>query len=190
MHGPKALNGKAGEADYTKKYEDVLAVNKLSALIYFTCQGHLFMQAGEEFGRTKLGDENSYRSDPAINMLDWKRTEEYSELVDYYRGLIRLRKRMTGLTCKSADADKYITDKTVLGEKLVSFQVENPGAEMERLFVVYNASDGEATVALPEGTWFVLADAQITDCCKPVAGSDNTVRVAAQSGMILGRKAE
>ena len=84
----------------------------------------------------------------------------------------------------------YITDKTVLGEKLVSFQVENPGAEMERLFVVYNASDGEATVALPEGTWFVLADAQITDCCKPVTGSDNTVRVAAQSGMILGRKAE
>ena len=190
MHGPKALNGKAGEADYTKKYEDVLAVNKLSALIYFTCQGHLFMQAGEEFGRTKMGDENSYRSDPAINMLDWKRTEEYSELVDYYRGLISLRKRMTGLTDKSVDADKYITEKKVLGDRLVSFQVENPGAEIERLFVIYNASDGEATVSLPEGSWSVLADANVTDCCKPVTGSDNTVRVAAYSGMILGRKAE
>ena len=190
MHGPKALNGRAGVPDYTKKYEDVLAVNKLAAFIYFTCQGNVFLQAGEEFGRTKFGDENSYRSDPKINMLDWKRTEEYGELVDYYRGLISLRKRMTGLTDKSPEAYKHISDKKVLGEKLVSFQVENPGAEMERLFVIYNASDKEAAVALPEGEWFVLADAEVTDCCKPVKGSDKTVRVEACSGMLLGRKAE
>lgn len=190
MHGPKALNGKAGIPDYTKKYEDVLAANKLAAFMYFTCQGHVFMQAGEEFGRTKFGDENSYRSDPKINMLDWKRTEEYTELVDYYRGLIRLRKKMTGLTDKSSEAHQHISDKKVLGEKLVSFQVENPGAETERLFVVYNASDKDCTVTLPDGEWLVLADAKETDCCKPVKGSDKTVRVEACSGMLLGRKAE
>lgn len=190
MHGPKALNGRAGIPDYTKKYEDVLAANKLAAFIYFTCQGSLFFQAGEEYGRTKLGDENSFRSDPKINMLDWKRTEEYAELVDYYRGLIRLRKRMTGLTDKSSEAYQHISDKKVLGEKLVSFQVENPGAETARLFVIYNASDQECIVDLPEGQWTILADANETDCCKPVKGSDKTVRVAACSGMLLGRKAD
>ena len=44
--------------------EDIVAANKLAALIYFTCQGYVFFQAGEEFGRTKLGDDNSYRSAP------------------------------------------------------------------------------------------------------------------------------
>lgn len=189
MHGPKALNGRAGTPDYTKRYEDVYAANKLGAFIYFTCQGHVFFQAGEEFGRTKLGDENSYRSDPNINMLDWKRAEEYADLVDYYRGLISLRKRMPGLCDKSANAYEHIQNRRVLGEKVVSFEVENPGADMERLFVVYNASGDAYEAALPEGEWTILADAVQTDCCKPVKGSDKTVRVEACSGMLLGRKA-
>ena len=85
------------EADFSAGYEDVLAANRLAALIYFTCQGNLFLQAGEEFGRTKLGDENSYCAPPELNMLDWSRAAEYSELVEYYRGLIRLRKKLPGL---------------------------------------------------------------------------------------------
>lgn len=189
MHGPKALNGRAGQADYTKKYADVLAANKLGAFIYFTCQGHLFMQAGEEYGRTKLGDENSYRSDPRINMIDWKRTEEYAELVDYYRGLIRLRKRMTGLCDKSPEADQHIFDQKVIGEKIVSFRVKNPGAKTEELVVIYNASEREVSLDLPEGEWEILADANEADCCKPAVGLENRVRVEACSGMLLGRKA-
>ena len=189
LHGPKALNGKSGIADYTKKYEDVLAANKLSAFIYFTCQGHLFMQAGEEYGRTKLGDENSYRSDPMLNCIDWKRTKEYAELIEYYRGLIRLRKRMSGLYDKSHKADEYVFDRKVLGEKLVSFRVRNPVGETEELFVTYNASDDDALITVPKGEWVILADADETDCCKPIDGTKNTVRVKALSGMLLGRKA-
>ena len=71
------------------------------------------MQAGEEFGRTKFGDGNSYRSNPEINMLRWKQTEEFSDLLEYYKGLIRLRKRMPGLCDKTATAPKHISDKKV-----------------------------------------------------------------------------
>ncbi|MDE6517258.1 MAG: type I pullulanase, partial [Acetatifactor sp.] len=112
-------------ADFATPYEDVLSANKLAALIYFTCQGNLFLQAGEEFGRTKLGDGNSYRSDPGINMLRWRQTVEHQELVAYYKGLIRLRKRLPGLCDKSADAAGRILEKKVLGPGAVAFRMDN-----------------------------------------------------------------
>ena len=50
------VNGdEAGAADLDGLWADVLEQNKLAAFICFTCQGRLFFQAGEEFGRTKLG---------------------------------------------------------------------------------------------------------------------------------------
>ena len=114
---------------YMQKHEDVLEANKLAAFIYFTCQGHLFFQAGEEFGRTKLGDGNSYRSAPEINMLRWRQTLEFADLLAYYKGLISLRKKLPGLCDKSASAAKRITQKTVWQEKVVSFCVDNTSAD-------------------------------------------------------------
>ena len=81
----KGKEGFTAESDYLEPEPEVLAANKLAAFICFTCQGHVFLQAGEEFGRTKFGDDNSYRSDPEINMLRWKQTERFRELVEYYR---------------------------------------------------------------------------------------------------------
>ncbi len=141
------------KADFDRKYDDVLAANKLAAFIYFTCQGNLFLQAGEEFGRTKLGEDNSYCSSPELNMLRWNRTVEYGDLVSYYKGLIRLRKQLPGLCDKSAAAAKRILDGRVQGDGVVSFQVDNRDiqpSQWDELLVVYNASDREYTVSLPE----------------------------------------
>lgn len=140
-------------AAFDQRYEDVLAANKLAAFIYFTCQGNLFLQAGEEFGRTKQGEGNSYCSSPEVNMLKWRRAEEYRELVDYYRGLIRLRKRLPGLCDKSAAAATRILEGKVHGEGIVSFRVDNRAcraSDWEELFIVYNASDEEVSIPVPE----------------------------------------
>lgn len=115
------------ETVFLKRYEDVVAANKLAALMYFTFQGHLFLQAGEEFARTKLGDGNSYCSAPGLNMLKWSRTVEYADLLAYYKGLIRLRKKLPGLCDKSADAAGRIAAKKVHGPGVVSFAVDNRG---------------------------------------------------------------
>ncbi len=195
-----SLHGR--EADFTESYEDVLSANKLAALIYFTCQGNLFFQAGEEFGRTKLGEENSYRSDPELNMLRWRQTLEYGELVDYYRGLIRLRKRLPGLCDKSADAAVRLLEKQIPGPGVVAFCMDNRPLERQKaqegstseyhtrgdkLFVAYNASSHDAQIELPAGAWEVLADGQCTD----YEGEEQTPRrgmisVPAGSGVILG----
>lgn len=208
--------GKAGnrKAWFTHKYEDILAANKLAAFIYFTCQGQLFMQAGEEFGRTKLGDENSYRSAPEINMLRWQQTVEFSDLLEYYQGLIRLRKQLPGFYDKSAAARERITDRKIWQEGVVSFVVDNESEKegtvpfavdnkrekarsavpeekecWEQLFVVYNAAKEAVTITLPQGSWEILADGQESDCRRAVeACQDGQVVVEACSGMLFGRK--
>ncbi|MBQ4105666.1 MAG: type I pullulanase [Clostridia bacterium] len=78
---------------YHLRHENILRMNRLAAAIMLTSQGIPFMVAGEEMARTKLGDHNSYKSPSKINRIDWNRIEEYSDLVDYYRGLIELRKK-------------------------------------------------------------------------------------------------
>lgn len=175
---------------YTKKYKDVLEANKLAAFIYFTCQGNLFLHAGEEYGRTKLGDENSFQSSPEINMLRWRRTVEYKELVDYYKGLIRLRKMMPGLCDKSASADCRIKEKTVHQAGVVSFCVDNgaDSAEWDEIFVIYNAGKADFELTLPEGSWVILADKAETNCRRPVKDADKSIIVPAHGGMMLGRK--
>ena len=180
---------------FTKKQEDILAANKLAALMYFTYQGHIFFQAGEEFGRTKLGDENSYRSHPGINMLRWKQTVEFEDLVSYYKGLIRLRKNLPGLYDKSASAYIRIYKEEVHKEGVVSFVVDNRSkdeakqSQWEELFIAYNASKETEYVPVPDGEWFVLADDKETDCCKPAeVYGEGMVAVLPSSGLILGTK--
>ena len=175
------------ESAFEKKYEDVLSANKLAAFIYFTCQGNLFMQAGEEFGRTKLGEGNSYNSLPEINMLKWSRTVEYRELVEYYKGLIHLRKKLPGLCDKSASASTRITEKKIYKSGVVSFRVDNRSAEegAKELLVIYNADSENYCFRLPDGKWAVLVDDKAADLRRVLGTEEKEVLVAAHSGMML-----
>lgn len=197
MHGGRGKNNEyrengqeaSDESVFTARYEDVLKANKLAALIYFSCQGNLFMQAGEEFGRTKLGDHNSYRSAPEVNMLRWQRSVEYGELLEYYKGLIRLRKSLPGLYDKSTDAAKRIFEEKIHGAGTVSFRVDNSGGESswQQLFVIYNAAKQDVSISLPNGAWTILADDGETDCHKAAELSESGgICIKAVSGMILG----
>ena len=67
--------------EFTAADSTALAQNRLAAGIYLTSFGLPFLQAGEEFARTKKGKCNSYRSSPALNRLDWKRAQQVHSLV-------------------------------------------------------------------------------------------------------------
>ena len=54
-----------------------LRMNKMAAAMYMTCQGHLFFLSGEEFARTKNGEENTFHASIELNRLDWKRAYGY-----------------------------------------------------------------------------------------------------------------
>ena len=137
-----------------------LAQNRLAAGIYLTCMGLPFWQAGEEFARTKKGQGNSYRSSPALNWLDWQRAQQFHELVDYYRGLIGLRRyfpRLSALDTASPAAIQFFS----LEQPLVGWQLPanfGDGALWQALCVFYNPTGQEKTVPLPEGNWKLLSD--------------------------------
>lgn len=76
----------------TDEGEDRRAMHRMADFMVFSGLGIPFILAGQEFYRTKYGDGNSYKSGDAVNKLDWRRMSEEWETVNYYKGLIQLRK--------------------------------------------------------------------------------------------------
>ena len=137
-----------------------LAQNRLAAGICLTCFGTPFLQAGEEFARTKKGVGNSYRSSPALNRLDWDRAGRYYPLVDYYRGLLGLRAafpRLSSSDRHAPDALQFFSlEQPLVGWTLPA--APGDGAQWQALCVFYNPTDCCHTVPLPAGRWKLLCD--------------------------------
>ncbi|MBO8456890.1 MAG: alpha-amylase [Spirochaetes bacterium] len=75
-----------------KGLEEVKKQDKLSAAFVFLAQGTPFINGGQEFLRTKKGDENSYESPDTINQINIGFKDTYSDVYNTYKGLIALRK--------------------------------------------------------------------------------------------------
>ena len=84
--------------------EAVKAQNKLAAAYIFLSQGTAFINGGQEFLRTKQGNENSYASSDAINQIDLSFKTKYIDVYNTYKGLIALRKANSAAFGKNASA--------------------------------------------------------------------------------------
>jgi glycogen operon protein len=60
-------------------------------------QGVPMLCAGDEFGRTQLGNNNSYCQDNEINWIDWSMLDSNVELMTFVRHLLHLRRQAPGL---------------------------------------------------------------------------------------------
>jgi len=76
------------DSDLTRK-----KMHQLASGITLLSQGIPFIHAGQEWFRTKQGDENSYISSDRINQLDWRKREVENENVEFIKTLIALRKK-------------------------------------------------------------------------------------------------
>ena len=65
--------------------KNALAVTLLS-------QGTPMLLAGDEFGRTKQGNNNSYCQDNEISWLDWSLARKNKELLEFVKAVLKLRK--------------------------------------------------------------------------------------------------
>lgn len=139
-----------------------IAQNKLAAILILSSLGISFWMAGEEFARTKHGDHNSYKSPDSVNSINWTRTVRYRELVDYYKGLIKIRKAFSPLRDNTTKAvnDSYI----VYNGQSISLTIKNDvEGEWRMLSVIINNSDNPCTpqiksqYELPKN-WYIIAD--------------------------------
>ena len=133
------------------RHEEIVEMNKISAAILMTSQGGVFFQAGEEFARTKYGNPNSYNASIAINRLDWARANDYTDLVDYYRGMIHIRKTYAPLRDATTKTSEMIYFKW-LPENLISYLIPNvidEDSPWSSLLVTANTSTQPYTIDLP-----------------------------------------
>ena len=175
--------------EFTARDTVALAQNRLAAGIYLTSFGLPFMQAGEEFARTKKGVGNSYRSSPALNRLDWNRAEQYHALVDYYRGLLALRAAFPRLGSTDRHAPEalqfFALEQPLVGWTLPA--VWGDGAAWSALCVFYNPTETACTVPLPAGQWKLLSDGTSSSLWRGASRVfTNKAPLAPYSATILG----
>lgn len=143
--------------DYQTEYEDVIQLNKLAAAMVMLGKGVLFMQAGEEAGRSKLGEDNSFNLPKELNWLDWRRMYRFQKLTSYYKGLMQVRKILPSLKELTADSIKQMEFMDDLPEQATGYYLDNKQAA-----VVFNASADSISLNL-DGKWRVLVNEDIAD---------------------------
>lgn len=167
-----------------------LRANRMAAAVYMTCQGNLFFLSGEEFARTKDGHENTYRASIELNRLDWERAYEFSDLKEYYQGLIALRKELPGLCDKTNQAGKRITGQWKK-QGTVGFFVDNRhktnDSRWKRLYVIYNSTEHMVSAPLPEGNWEILLNGEDSFLWKQQKPADRA-QAAPVSVLVLGQR--
>lgn len=173
--------------EYEEGTPEMISTNKMVAAMIQFGLGTPFFQAGEEFLRTKYGEDNSFRSSPKLNQLDWLRRVRYHEVVEYYRGLIALRKKCPIFTCQDMESVSEIKIERA-DNQIVAYQIEKTGYyQWRKLFVVFNASSQEQTVLLPNGVWQVLVDEKSsTKMNEAMILKEDLLEVAPHSACICG----
>ena len=131
---------------------ELLRLDKLGQTVVFTSQGIPFIYAGEELFRTKQGVHNSYNSPDAINAIDWSFKNRYSDLYDYYRGLIALRKAHPAFRLGDADLVREHLEFLDAPEGVVAWRLTGHagGDPCEEIVVVINSRKEAVSVTVPE----------------------------------------
>lgn len=172
------------DGKYRKRYEDLVAMNKLSAAIVITSQGIPFSLGGEEFCRSKDGDENSYASSRKENMLDWENVDLYSDVIEYYRGLYKIRDTFAAFSDSTAATANSLTYLSDVPKGVMGYTINNTeSGKWSQMCVIFNGSDSAQNVTA-KGDWVVLADNK-TAGLRNIKNVTNSVKVEAHSAVIM-----
>ena len=153
-HDNHTLWDKLALSNAANTVEERLAMNRIGAAILMLSQGTPFMQAGEEMLRTKNGDENSYKSSDEINNINWEALTPDSDaykMMNYYKGLIELRKSRFVLTTQGQTSVTF--DKLQQGGMTALFN----SYKGESVFALINPTAYADSCTL-DGEWKMLSD--------------------------------
>lgn len=139
---------------------ELLRMDKLAQTAVFTSQGIPFIFCGEELYRTKQHVGNSYNSPDAINAIDWGLKSRYSDLCDYYRGLVAMRRAHPAFCLGNAEAvRRHLEFLPSDNECVVAFRLRDIDSvdSARSIVVVLNGSRERAEVAIPEAAYLTVA---------------------------------
>lgn len=172
--------------------DKMFRMNKMVGAVTLVSHGGYFLQAGEEFARTKRGDENSYKSPDTINKIDWNRLSTYSNIQKYYEGMLEIRQVFSGFEkeyTKSGDNWKpkgmnmeWLSTKA---SGITAFTLTNStSGEWNKLGVIINNTTQDTTFSLGSGKWVVIADGNTAGLTKIAEYDGSAVKAAGKSVVV------
>lgn len=139
----------------------VKQMDKLAAAVVFTAQGIPFFAEADDFGRTKQGNDNSYNNnEPNINPVDWSLKTVNSDLFNYYKGLISLRKNHPAFRMdKKSQVDANLQFAKNASDNVVVYTLKgaDSGDSWQTILVVYNGTDKVQRIR-KNGPWNIVVD--------------------------------
>jgi len=169
--------------------DELIRLDLMAQTVVMTSQGVPFLLSGEEMLRDKKGVHNSFESPDSINHLDWDNLERYPQVMDYYKGLIAMRKAHPAFHMGSADMVRHNLDFLPTQNCLVAYHINGrnvPGETWGDIYVAFNAHKRARTIEIPAGEYTVVTR---NIKCDPAGittvRSDGKVTIPAQSALIL-----
>jgi pullulanase len=173
-----------------------LKLNKLAALFLFTSQGAVMIHAGQEFARSKLIaktvsaesnwgriDHNSYNKDNETNYINFKHAQMNSELMNCYKGLVRLRKREEAFREAAPGDIRFINDSDSL---FLAYEV---AYQNQHFIIIMNGNMKQnRKLRLPDKNWKILVDGNEVYLNNEPGINDSSVTIPASTGFVLQKR--
>jgi pullulanase len=174
-----------------------LKLNKLGTLFLFTSRGIIMISEGQEFARSKviplnekeddpqkgMIDHNSYDKDNETNYINYKYAKLNRDLVDYYKGLIELRKEFESF--RRADYSEVRFMDLHDNNFALGYEVKHKD---ENFVVLFNANPKDPIVCeLPEGKWEIIVNPEKAGI-KSLGKIQGKLTVEPSSGYVLMKK--
>lgn len=140
-------------------------MNVMGALALLTSAGIPFLHSGQEFGRSKDGEDNTYNLGDQLNNIRWQDKADRHAIYSFYRAIIRIRREHPMFRPRSKEdvlaAFSFFDDglglrmpEGTMGWKIVDVTGRDSWSAAA---VVLNGSIEARSVPLPPGDWRVVA---------------------------------
>ncbi len=166
----------------------VAQMARFASSIALLAQGLPFIQAGQEFLRSKNGDENSYKSSDAVNSLKWSTKASNMTTYKYFKGLIALRKAHPAFRMRTeAQVIKNVKFYTLPNNIIMySLAGKSVGDKASSIVVIHNPNTTVQEIKLPKaGKWSVVVAGDIAGTKVISSGTMTSISVAGQSTTVL-----
>lgn len=179
------IGKRAGEESplfYTDAMDGVMRMCMTASTAYLLSCGIPFMLAGEEIGRTKFGNHNSYNSPCKVNAIEWVRRERFEAMFEHYRRVIAVRRAYSEYFFsyeKSTQKEYCYGDFTGTDGRGVITLTRRRGDVT--LFCAFNPLDTPVAVSTPEGLDVYVKNGKVTN-----EKSTDAVELEPKSAVVMG----
>jgi pullulanase len=167
----------------------VASQSRQIASLIILAQGTPFIQAGQEFLRTKDGEPNSYNLSDSVNNLKWGARVSQATTVAYYKGLIALRKAHKAFRMNTPAAINSNLKFLSAPNDVLAYSINGKAAgdSWSSIVVISNPNGSAKKVNLPaKGNWIAsVLGSKAGTATLATYKNTKTVTVAAHSTLVI-----